>query len=1520
MKNPKHVFSGILFFISGICAAQDVNQFTGSLNYGLPLLEVPSNRGQGVSISASYNSGIGMKQAASEIGLGWYLNAGGAITRNVSGINDDCNGCSVWDEKNKAFQTEKGALYDPTHADLYSTSKNMDSLQFMFPDYDDYFVSGPGIGGKMTPYIFNYKLYERSPTSNYKYVLSSSSYTSSSRTPQFHFNGDFADTLVSRHYSVTPISAGTSFKLPTDNIAGLVYNNTTEPYLGKSMNGSSAQNFDVYSNRLGSANYVEYFTNGFIDTYAPWGQVAGFVDYKSSHGRNSTDFPTDGIGAFRITTPSGFVYHYSLPVYVSRSEDHTYPLNNDYSIPSFSETLNSYSATATSYTWSLNGNVVTKKVSENKYAIQWLLTAITGPDFVENGNSYLDDGDTGYWVSFDYQQWSTAFTERSPHYGFDYYFGLHEETKLLPANRTSTLSSPSYKYKLSGKSANVNYSKKDVYSLNKIKTSSHTAIFVKDLRDDEVSSHTTTSYTTAIYPTPQLRTTRVILLKNDRVDSLAAKEDFSWSGNFDPTLTSYASVPFYTEAWYQNNVNSSIKNRILKHAEFTQDYSLCKNYHGNVGVTSLTCNVLTPPATVQSNISSITYSTSGKLTLTKVQIYDLQNVKVSPSYTFDYNQSSSTDNPDYNPQKTDYWGYYKSDVTSSAYSRYTNSTSKDYTDAWCLRKVMQPLGGYIEFDFESNSYKKVLDYKNGYRGASFIYPIKDINSGVNMEESTNPSEFSSLMSGTISGVGKHVCVPFSDPSMTYYLNPLQYIFLIAYGTFTHTGTSSPYSISANKSISTTLNSLSIDCYSGSAEVNDDVGSIGSGFEYSGNGYLMLQSPIGYEVYGGGPRIKRIKNSNNSNETYIQEYTYEDGVASNEADRFEYPVYKASCGGSEFFLTKITPFSGKHSLGTGIGYSKVTVKNLGRANQANGSIVSNYITSYTVNGTPIVPEYTTTIYNNYTSISTPSYAVECIPYMCLGGATQYTTASFSNVERRYYIECFDKFSSYWGLPLENKILDLNNNVISKNTYEYESTEQGAVRENFAFKDIQWASDPELKYTYVYIKHHYPVVLKKTKSYGMGSYTESEALKRDDVTGETVVVRNTGQNGSSSISYKVPAFRISNYSSMGPKSTGGGANVLTPEAYSFASIDTTLLSVANGTCSSFLSANVLTYRSTCPVRTYSGSALPFIIQNSNTNWRSDLSYNWSGTQGSVDSYGLYKRSELTSYPFNFTSPASSNLRWRFVSTTSLYDAVGHALETRSYNNRFNAVRFNHNNDYVSAICANSNYASFTYSGFESIMPSPATNFAEGEMSLPATGYTLVPASTITPHTGYKSIALATGSLTSYRGIFTSSGGVQRGIEPGRMYRAIVWTSTTSPSTSSISAVVSGSVGGVTYSQTYSMTANDANAITVGGWKRLYIDFKVPSDIVASSTTGLVISLSSGTGTGYFDDFMFYPVEGSIKVNVYNPGNGRIVAELNNMGYASLYTYDAAGRILETKQEIPGTGIKLVKRNSYNFARTN
>ena len=66
-----------------------VNLYTGDFTYNIPLMSVPGPNG-GYPINLFYNSGAGMHEAGSWVGLGWNLNIG-AINRQLRVLPDDIN-------------------------------------------------------------------------------------------------------------------------------------------------------------------------------------------------------------------------------------------------------------------------------------------------------------------------------------------------------------------------------------------------------------------------------------------------------------------------------------------------------------------------------------------------------------------------------------------------------------------------------------------------------------------------------------------------------------------------------------------------------------------------------------------------------------------------------------------------------------------------------------------------------------------------------------------------------------------------------------------------------------------------------------------------------------------------------------------------------------------------------------------------------------------------------------------------------------------------------------------------------------------------------------------------------------------------------------------------------------------------------------------------------------------------------------------------------------------------------------
>lgn len=99
-------------------------------------------------------------------------------------------------------------------------------------------------------------------------------------------------------------------------------------------------------------------------------------------------------------------------------------------------------------------------------------------------------------------------------------------------------------------------------------------------------------------------------------------------------------------------------------------------------------------------------------------------------------------------------------------------------------------------------------------------------------------------------------------------------------------------------------------------------------------------------------------------------------------------------------------------------------------------------------------------------------------------------------------------------------------------------------------------------------------------------------------------------------------------------------------------------------------------------------------------------------------------------------------------------------------------------------------------------------------------------------------------------------------------------------------------------------------IDGWQK--VEFEVT---VYSLWTGdFVVELQSGSNTAYFDDIRIQPKNSSMKSFVYDPVSLRLVAELDENNFATMYEYDEEGALTRIKKET-AKGVKTIQesRNS-------
>lgn len=342
------------------------------------------------------------------------------------------------------------------------------------------------------------------------------------------------------------------------------------------------------------------------------------------------------IGGFCITSVDGVTYHFALPIY-----DYDWKTEiKDVSNPNNRKSIISRSS---------------------PFANNWLLTAITGPDFIDrNDNGIADDDDWGYWIKFNYGNHADDYKWRLP-YG--------EELKRSPDNLYDSYTEGF----------------RQIYYLNTIETRSHVALFLKSERDDGRGLNSKTV----------MKLDEICLLKKEAYQKLV--KSIGQGGFGIPEFSNKVNQLCLTTSF---NTGSSAREFIdlncLKRVVFAYSYDLCPN--------------------TSNSVATAMNSNQGKLTLARLSILGRNNLKIVPDYKFEYGP-----NPAYNQNYWDGWGYYNPTGSSYVGSHRTPSTSAGDGTAWSLIKIVTPLGSEVIVNQERDTYSSISgqtiysqDYSYGY--------------------------------------------------------------------------------------------------------------------------------------------------------------------------------------------------------------------------------------------------------------------------------------------------------------------------------------------------------------------------------------------------------------------------------------------------------------------------------------------------------------------------------------------------------------------------------------------------------------------------------------------------------------------------------------------------------------------------------------------------------------------------------------------------------------------------------------
>lgn len=1366
------------------------------------------------------------------------------------------------------FEEPYGYSHEKLKARLNST---------IYPAYDQYNVTGQGISGSISPKLFDFG---NLPANSV--VIETDEDGVREDYTKFLFSLDNNNQLITKNSNKIHFYFDYEFstELTNDPIEYTISNPTI------SINGgniiTTSDNYNSSTERKVTGKYIEWYTNEEIRSGIAL--ASGFIEsdeiaqirqnYPTNDDTFKSNFDPDGIGGYKITTEDGKTYHYSLPVY--HFEEFT--ITEKKSNPK-------------------NEYMEFRKL--DKYAYNWLLTAITGPDYVDNGEQgIIDDEDFGYWVKFDYGKWSDGYIWRSP-YDDDKYADNHAGSDF----------------------GTHSFGRKQIYYLNAIKTKTHTAYFIKSLREDALGKDTYrtgeeghyyvkkklkmddhydpelsgladgmyivkgTDYHTISCneKTKLLKLDEIILVQkgveldynnpseqliSPSTGNIVIEGDLIVYGMLGGPVKNMVDVESHDvdfNLYYQENVldksdlhNIDLSSDIVKRIEFEQDYIHC---------------AYTP------NSEAIDQK---KLGLVKLYTYARNNKSIIPPLKFDYYNLGSYS------ESIDNWGYFGG--SSNAKNVYYK-TNKSHN--WSLKTITTQTGSKITIKYENDKYKNTA-----------IQPIK-----IGSKRSFSFNKLEKLQHNQIKLTGEHLDNFTYDYSYYFGINQEN---------------SNDFYLSCRIE-NPAGNEFQLDCNNPGGykviDVNDEENYIIIEFndvfeciqEFDEITFDDILINIEYEVinslfvsgelnsfgldniymYGGGIRVTSIEIEDEFDNNFSTLYDY------------TYPENNITSGIISYLpsSTSYIPWA-KHAPSPQVMYEYITVSQL--SNNMKDDSKTRYqfevLKSQIDNnieidlGESLVTEEIKPLPNS-SNISEEHYDFKIED----GSATIYYTARDVQLKK----------SNNLGRLLSVKTFNNDDNLLTKTNYEYYNFDEishGKTQETFY--NIKYANlkDEESEH-YQYTSNsiiEYPSVLKSATTDNGVIINITESRTYDYFTGvPTVQISTMGDKKIKTVTNQA----YNKYGSLGLKSINQEYfNMLTQQCENYQ-----ILLNSDETENGILAASIQTWNNDWTYRNFDGAYWTDVTNVANEKvWRKHQAYGW---RGDLNENGTYK--DFTEFDFDTLTNNATN-GWQKINEISRYTHFSQPIEAFDLNHDYIATKYDNNSSLVMASIANANYNSFAYTGFEQEhinQYAGSVRLYDGEIIGDINNFTRIESDgDVIPHSGKYCINL-TGQWGPKFTQQVIDGPVNqvKGIEAGRKYRASVWVHQGSDDDAALIVdMLASSNADPNY---YKLRKDDASNIQFGDWILMNLDFEIPSNMEYNIDIIVALQNDNPGSNVYFDDFRVHPIDAPMNSFVYDEISGNVTAILDHQNIGTFYEYDEVGRLKSTWKGTP-TGKKKVTEHYMNY----
>ena len=1377
----------------------------------------------------------------------------------------------------KLTQDAYEAIYKSNVNEQYGTNN------YSFMSFDSYSISAEGLSGAISPSIYQHgslKLLRQKTNIDKTLTAYTNSFYNDEFTKKINNPSDNIYFYLEGNYASYIKSTSDNWQIPPSSLNQITDLNVTNETLITSVNinGTTENNYNTQKKRKINGTYVEVFTNQeIINNPNKIIEAKGFDRNAYLNSGEFQDFE-NGIGAYKITNLDGRTYHYSLPVYQKEQFNRSTKKDESFSLRFYEEQ------------------------SLTPYATHWLLTAITGPDYVDsNSNGILDKDDYGYWVEFEYGKWSDGFAWRNP----------------ISSNFESE-QSKSYGWGI-----------KEIYYLDKIKTRTHTAFFIKEDRKDNKSSiisigqsktnpevyndqvtksydvgsdgnlylgglyHNFTSlasgaisakteyqYFAHINKHKTLRLKEIILLKNEDIPTQLNKLNGQESPSF------FSGELFIKERIY--NIQNILGQSLGSDSYTAVDRSWNGEFYNKVfdidDINVLAPNIEKDAVKVISFNYDETYPlasetpnsdapSKGRLTLKNVTFKGKGGIQVVPPYTFNYNHLQTA----YAYDNMDDWGYNKSDPT-----------------AWSLNSIKNPTGGRINVIYEQDDFFQTASNENRVFSNGLQFTFYEFNGKLRykIERETNNQNLNNVNFNDYFQLG-------STNSDVWVCNKHDYN---SFGCHTRTATIdipnltvNIVSVAANEVIfETNLSYMSSD--------NDGFNFLKNnrspfGLDYHPNmvrvdknrgecetppgcinvsdrlvmSYFITSNKLKNNQRGGGLRVRSISITDSNQNQYTKNHYYnESGYDKNTYD----PNYKSSGITSYKPSRYLQEIPYKSELPSPyVMYNTVTVENVGADNVSESKTVYKFQTLE-----PAISSQYSYVMGNAIQINITEH-------------TDYNNISVNGINssiQSYKYEVQNNTASL-GRLLSREVINSNGQTLSKTTNNYKplsDIKQGISQETFKnYKGI-WSTSTNSISDYKVTsstKINYPTILESSSTIQGSIKSTTYYDKYDFNTGQLLETRAYASDGSALKTKIVPAY--TKYPQMGSKVDDiSNKNMLLQQAANY-----TYLLNENTNEEKVINASITTWNNDWTYRNYDGSEPPSTTEI--PIWRKHKNYSWDGQVDPVD--GSYIGFDTTNDDgFNWGITAQyQNAQWKNISTTTRYDHYSIPVEIHDISNNYTSTKMCDGNSKVLAV-SNSAYTEMYYSGAEYVVPN--TNYFDGEIK--ATGRT----PDVNAHTGNYIVSIS-GSEKAFEVQIPST----TFRTSNTKFKVSVWVRKGEENLAKIKV-------GTNSPQNFTTE----ETITAGNWVQLNGYIQTPP---FDATT---VSIISTGGTLHLDDFRLHPITSSMTSYVYNQWD-ELWYLIGSNGLASKFEYDAAGRLVKTYTEIADDegitgGFKLISKNEYNYKK--